>query len=653
VTRKVNYKSATLIKRFDAILAAVNIATQQVLDGKADSNNHAHVLPVTEPVSTPVDPTKSRKRSAGSPEDGPNKQARTEEPASTVAQLQAQDLTSGQWWVFTYNPRVREVANLRPQAQLEWQVRQHVDKIKAGDRVYVWVSGKCAGIYALGTVTRDPFSAAMHPGEPSSSVLDRTRVRIDDLLPFIVSKEILEEDIFMRTLNVLRLPAGHVNYSVTPRHTEKLAKMICSSQHLASTSSSTQSSSSLSPSNSPSLSLATKVPPRPPTPFSPKEDNPKPSEDPNSIPVQTKPSRASPHSHSPARSSSPSPAISPSQSPPLLLFTPTGDPSTKFVNAPTPSTPPSVTTFQSNGFHAVTKATILSPVQSPHTTPPALRNPLISPTTHPPSAAPPTPPLYQSPTSPTSFPFVLYNTSSAHHTPTHAHTTTATTTTRTCDVCKRTEPSVRLRCLGCKDWYHPTCTTTPTGTLSLLPWYCPPCTTLNQQGRSCTACANAGPKTATPQPLVVCDLCSKGYHSACVTTPLPAPIPRCWLCAACVPTPVESVNSKLSIGWHELRLECSRIMSGECEYACEIHHKGNLPLFPNPFLIKSAYFPLIAIVTHSKVPSKVYSKMHELTFNLTQLRQAVVAVAQNRYACWAKSLIQSLPSSSPAPPSSK
>jgi hypothetical protein len=37
-----------------------------------------------------------------------------------------------------------------------WGLRQHQRDVRAGDRVYVWVSGEEAGIYAIGSVRSDP-----------------------------------------------------------------------------------------------------------------------------------------------------------------------------------------------------------------------------------------------------------------------------------------------------------------------------------------------------------------------------------------------------------------------------------------------------------------------------------------------------------------
>ncbi|MEQ9564398.1 MAG: EVE domain-containing protein, partial [Pseudomonadales bacterium] len=46
-----------------------------------------------------------------------------------------------------------------------WSVNQHKNKIRKGDRVYLWVSGKQAGIIAQGTILSAPQLMAEPPEE--------------------------------------------------------------------------------------------------------------------------------------------------------------------------------------------------------------------------------------------------------------------------------------------------------------------------------------------------------------------------------------------------------------------------------------------------------------------------------------------------------
>ncbi len=58
-----------------------------------------------------------------------------------------------EYWLFQGNPDVYDVIGaLRNDHLLSWQVKQNADKIKSGDKVIIWVSGKQAGCYALAEV---------------------------------------------------------------------------------------------------------------------------------------------------------------------------------------------------------------------------------------------------------------------------------------------------------------------------------------------------------------------------------------------------------------------------------------------------------------------------------------------------------------------
>lgn len=58
------------------------------------------------------------------------------------------------YWIFQANPGVYDTAAaLRAEALTTWKVGAHKDKIRSGDKFILWVTGKEAGCYALGSVT--------------------------------------------------------------------------------------------------------------------------------------------------------------------------------------------------------------------------------------------------------------------------------------------------------------------------------------------------------------------------------------------------------------------------------------------------------------------------------------------------------------------
>lgn len=59
-------------------------------------------------------------------------------------------------WIFQANlNQYRVLESLRLEKEELWNLRQHAKDVQVGDRVLIWISGKLAGIYALGTVCTD------------------------------------------------------------------------------------------------------------------------------------------------------------------------------------------------------------------------------------------------------------------------------------------------------------------------------------------------------------------------------------------------------------------------------------------------------------------------------------------------------------------
>jgi len=73
---------------------------------------------------------------------------------------------------------------------MTWEVKQHSDEIRSGDRVFLWESGKDAGVVALATILSNPTSMAMpvkeapyvRDSERFGSAALRVQLRIDELL---------------------------------------------------------------------------------------------------------------------------------------------------------------------------------------------------------------------------------------------------------------------------------------------------------------------------------------------------------------------------------------------------------------------------------------------------------------------------------------
>jgi len=76
------------------------------------------------------------------------------------------DKYSTNYWIFQGNPKVFDVIKyINEGSSHNWSVHSHKDKIKIGDKVILWVTGKNAGCYALAEVTSKLYLDANKPEE--------------------------------------------------------------------------------------------------------------------------------------------------------------------------------------------------------------------------------------------------------------------------------------------------------------------------------------------------------------------------------------------------------------------------------------------------------------------------------------------------------
>jgi len=75
---------------------------------------------------------------------------------------------STNYWIFQGNPKVFDVVRyINEYSSHNWTVASHKDKIKIGDKVILWVTGKNAGCYALAEITSELYQGTDLPEEVS------------------------------------------------------------------------------------------------------------------------------------------------------------------------------------------------------------------------------------------------------------------------------------------------------------------------------------------------------------------------------------------------------------------------------------------------------------------------------------------------------
>ena len=129
-----------------------------------------------------------------------------------------------QTWLFQANPkRYRIEDSLRQEDGELWNLNQHADDVREGDRVLIWMCGAQAGVYAIGTVLADPAASVDSPEgqaywtDPKDGERRKPRVpvRYDRVMtdrPLL--KAYLVHDPELDGLSVIRQPRG-TNFRVT------------------------------------------------------------------------------------------------------------------------------------------------------------------------------------------------------------------------------------------------------------------------------------------------------------------------------------------------------------------------------------------------------------------------------------------------------
>jgi hypothetical protein len=119
-------------------------------------------------------------------------------------------------WIFQGNPTRSNVMQLIERAEpiTSWSITHHVGELRAGDNAALWVSGRNAGVYALGTVTGLPYEDLTGDGWGGT---DRGRLmtfvplELDDFLAGnpIPKVELLVDPRFTRARIVTQPRAGN------------------------------------------------------------------------------------------------------------------------------------------------------------------------------------------------------------------------------------------------------------------------------------------------------------------------------------------------------------------------------------------------------------------------------------------------------------
>lgn len=138
------------------------------------------------------------------------------------------------YWIFQANPRYFDLAGaLSELSQIRFLTQQNSSKIHEGDVVFLWESGKNAGVVAVGTIVADP-SVLQEQEEAIRFVKDpkkfsgghlRVPVHIDQVLSKRIKRNLLLVHPVLGSLGVLRSPRG-TNYAMTKSQVKAMIELV-------------------------------------------------------------------------------------------------------------------------------------------------------------------------------------------------------------------------------------------------------------------------------------------------------------------------------------------------------------------------------------------------------------------------------------------
>lgn len=144
-------------------------------------------------------------------------------------------VSGGRTWIFQSNPAYYLLSDaLKQLPELLWGVKQHAGEIHVGDQVFLWESGRDAGVVALATVTTEP-GVATEDGRDRDFVTDPealksghplVTLRIDRVLNERLSKARLTTHAVLGGLSIIKRPPLGTNFAVTPEQARALLALL-------------------------------------------------------------------------------------------------------------------------------------------------------------------------------------------------------------------------------------------------------------------------------------------------------------------------------------------------------------------------------------------------------------------------------------------
>jgi hypothetical protein len=132
------------------------------------------------------------------------------------------------YWIFQGNPNQFDFDTaLRENILSDWTVSAHKDKIKPGDKVILWITGKAAGCYALAEVTSEPYEKEQSGDSHLWITEDKNNIKVDIKITHNwVDEPILKVELENEpTLKNLKVGHQGTNFGATEKEYKSLMAM--------------------------------------------------------------------------------------------------------------------------------------------------------------------------------------------------------------------------------------------------------------------------------------------------------------------------------------------------------------------------------------------------------------------------------------------
>lgn len=137
-------------------------------------------------------------------------------------------------WIFQANPKFYNIElAVKKIKTITWSISKYKDKIKTGDKAYIWISGKDSGVIAAGTIKSDPalimpstedLSYSLNQRLMKEGIL-RVQICIESLIKPRISKETIMRNSILKNMHIIKNPIG-TNFYITPEQANALNEII-------------------------------------------------------------------------------------------------------------------------------------------------------------------------------------------------------------------------------------------------------------------------------------------------------------------------------------------------------------------------------------------------------------------------------------------